>query len=205
MMKYPVFFLFCLSLISLPVHAQERDEEQPAFGPFEFIIPEPERRSLAPENPEPISRQFRGLSLGMALDDLKSALLRDQLFSFRGDRDVSFLPIREETLVETTGLSYIRRAFFQLSSESVYIMSFSLDTRLMDHYSVYTSFVRKYGEPLSLSPMEAVWETEETRVSIERPLTVKYIDKTVFNRLVEESRTRGRQELLRREEFLGDF
>ena len=159
-----------------------------------------------PENPpEPIPRQFRELSLGMALDDLKSALTRDSLFRFRGDRDVSFLPIRAETLVETTGSSYIRRAFFQLSDGAVFIMSFSLDTRRMDHYSVFTSFVDKYGQPLALSPAEAVWETDETRVSIERPLTVKYIDKMVFDRLTEESKTREAREIVRREEFLADF
>jgi len=150
-------------------------------------------------------RQFRALSLGMALDDLKSALIKDGLFLFRGDRDVSFIPIREETLVETTGLSYIRRAYFQLSGGAVFIMSFSLDTQIMDHYSVFTTFVKKYGQPLSLSPSEAVWESDDTRVSIERPLTVKYIDKTVFDRLIEESKTREKWELLLREEFLSDF
>jgi len=188
-------FIMLFSLLT-PVFSQET---------MEFTIPEPERRSLAPENPEEVPRQFRGIALGMALDDLKKALVADTLFSFRGDRDVSFLPVREETMVETTGLSYIRRAFFQLAQGAVYIMSFSLDTRQMDHYSVFTSFVKKYGEPVELSPTEAVWESENTRVSIERPLTVKYIDKTVFNRLLEESKARDSQEALRRESFLGDF
>jgi hypothetical protein len=141
----------------------------------------------------------------LGLDDLKAALIRDNLFHFRGDRDVSFLPIREQTLVETTGSSFIRRAYFQLSGEIVYIMSFTLDTRLVDHYSVFTSFVRRYGEPVSLSPGEAVWESEETRVSIERPLTIKYIDRTVFDRLIEESRNLENRQLLRREEFLAEF
>jgi len=198
-MKKQIFWLFCVLFLFtiLPVtYAQEI---------IEYNIPEPERRSLAPENPEELPRQFRELSLGMALDDLKSALIKDMLFSFRGDRDVSFLPVKEQTLVETTGLSYIRRAYFQLVDGSVYIMSFSLDTRLMDHYSVFTSFIKKYGEPNSLSPGESVWENDETRVSIERPLTVKYIDKRVFNRLIEESKTQKKQELLRREEFLADF
>jgi len=153
----------------------------------------------------PAPRQFRELSLGMALDDLKTALVRDRLFSFRGDRDVSFLPVREQTLVETTGLSYIRRAFFQLQGGAVFIMAFTLDTRFMDHYSVYTSFVRKYGAPVTLSPWESVWETEDTRVSIERPLTVKYIDKAVFNRLIEDSRNGEKHEMLLREGFLADF
>ena len=203
-MKSRIFFIFLLTLPFLPAFAQETSE-LPAGVLFEFIIPEPERRSLAPDNPEEAPRQFREISLGMDLNELKTALSRDRLFLFRGDRDVSFIPIREETLVETTGNSFVRRAYFQLSDGAVYIMSFSLDSRLVDHYSVFTSFVKKYGEPISLSPGEAVWESGETKVSIERPLTVKYIDKTVFNHLIEESETRVRQELLAREEFLGDF
>jgi len=194
MMK-SVVLIILFSLLT-PIFAQET---------LEFTIPEPERKSLAPENPEEVPRQFRGITLGMALDELKTALIADKLFSFRGDRDVSFLPVREETMVETTGLSYIRRALFQLTQGAVYIMSFSLDTRQIDHYSVFTSFVKKYGEPVELSPGEAVWESESTRVSIERPLTVKYIDKTVFNRLLEESKARDSQEVLRRENFLADF
>ena len=172
---------------------------------YELTIPGPARQPLAPENPDPVPRQFRGMSLGQSLDDLKTALVKDELFVFRGDRDVSWLPVREQTLVETTGLSYIRRAYFQIQDGAVYIMSFSLDTRLMDHYSVFTSFVKKYGEPVTLDPGESVWESEDTRVSIERPLTIKYIDKKVFDRLVAESKTQQKQELFRREEFLADF
>jgi hypothetical protein len=196
MMKTGAFFLLFAFLSLGRAFSQET---------FEFTIPGPERRSLAPESPEEVPRQFRGIALGMALNELKTALAADTLFSFRGDRDVSFLPVREETMVETTGLSFIRRAFFQLTQGAVYIMAFSLDTRLMDHYSVFTSFVKKYGEPVELNPAEAVWESGETRVSIERPLTVKYIDKTVFDRLLEESNTRDSLEIQRRESFLADF
>jgi hypothetical protein len=205
-----LFACLLLSFALNQVAAQEPSSQTAEKVPgeraqFEFTVRDPERRSLAPENPEPVPRQFRRLSLGQSLDDLKSSLVRDELFSFRGDRDVSWLPVREQTLVETTGLSFIRRAYFQLQGGAVYIMSFSLDTRLMDHYSVFTSFVKKYGEPSALSPGESVWENEETRVSLERPLTIKYIDKKVFDRLVAESKTQKRQEVLRREEFLADF
>jgi len=196
-MKKPVFIsFFIIFLFVSGLHAQEV---------LEYDIPGPERRSLAPENPEELPRQFRNLSLGMPLSDLKTALAKDLNFAFRGDRDVSFLPVREQTLVETTGLSYIRRAYFQLVSGNVYIMSFSLDTRLMDHYSVFTTFIKKYGEPQILNPGEAVWDNGKTRVSIERPLTVKYIDRTVFDRLIAESKTKEKLELMAREEFLADF
>ncbi|MDR2053700.1 MAG: hypothetical protein LBP80_09820 [Treponema sp.] len=152
-----------------------------------------------------IPSSFRGFSLGMDLDALKAALEKDGLFNFRGDRDVSFLPNREQSLIETTGLSFIRRAFFQLRDGKLFIMAFNLDTSLVDHYSVYTSFVKKYGEPAALNPREAVWESEGVRAAIERPLTVKYIDKQVFNEVIAESETAESAELLRRKEFLDDF
>ena len=198
-MKKPVFLLVTLVLLFsfLPgLFAQDITE---------LFIPEPERPPLAPEFPEDPPRQFRALSLGMSLDGLKTALIADGIFAFRGDRDVSFLPIREETLVETTGSSFIRRAHFQLTDERVYLMSFDLNTRIIDHFSVFTAFVRRYGEPVSLSPSEAVWESENTRVSIERPLTVKYLDIMVFDELVEESRLQQSREIFAREEFLGEF
>ncbi|MDR0494554.1 MAG: hypothetical protein LBG95_02850 [Treponema sp.] len=152
-----------------------------------------------------LPRQFREISLGMSLDDLKEALKKDGYFNFRGDRDVSFLPAREESLVETSGSSFIRRAFFQLREGTLFIMAFSLNTRMMDHYSVFTDLVAKYGQPAYLDPKEAVWETEEVRLSIERPLTVKYIDKKVFDDIISESSAvqSGRVQL--RQDFLDEF
>jgi hypothetical protein len=154
---------------------------------------------------ETLPRSFRELSLGMGLEDLKEALQRDGLFYFRGDRDVSFLPRGEQSLVETTGFSFIRRAFFQLREGVVFIMAFTLDPRLVDHYSVFTSLVKKYGEPALLDPKQAVWESADTRIAIERPLTVKYIDKKVFNEIINESKALESAEIHLREEFLGEF
>jgi hypothetical protein len=175
-----------------------------------FAWPQEEKSGEIPPGESPggegkLPRSFRELSLGMGLDDLKGALQGDELFHFRGDRDVSFLPAREQSLVETTGFSFIRRAFFQLLEGELFIMAFSLDTALVDHYSVFTSFVKKYGEPASLDPRQAVWESEDTRIAIERPLTVKYIDKNIFNKIIGEAQILESREIRLREEFLNEF
>ncbi|MCL2243722.1 MAG: hypothetical protein FWC03_04550 [Treponema sp.] len=163
----------------------------------------------SPDEPEAeesgLPRQFREFYLGMSLDDLKENLITDGYFNFRGDRDVSFLPVRNQSLVETTGTSFIRRAFFQLRDGEVFIMSFSLNTGIIDHYSVFTQFVEKYGQPSSLDPGTAVWETGETRIAIERPLTVKYIDKAVFNDIVNESSLSESGHVKLRQDFLNEF
>ena len=162
-------------------------------------------QDISQEQSVELPRQFRQLALGMNIDDLKANLLSDDYFNFRGDRDVSFLPIRNQSLVETTGPLFVSRAFFQLRDEQVFIMAFTLNTAIIDHYSVFTQFVEKYGEPSYLDPRTAIWETDETRIAIERPLTVKYIDKVVFNDIVSESGLIESGQVRMRQEFLNEF
>jgi hypothetical protein len=222
------YFLAILCLLLVPGSASSQDED---WG-YEWSLAAPEeggaeaRSGDAPEfsgeagAPDPSGdgvsaplRSFRGIFLGIGLEDLKDLIRKDSIFNFREDRDVSFLPSdQEQTLVETQGFSFIRRAFFQLRYGEVFIMSFTLDTTLVDHYSVFTAFQRRYGEPSVLNPREAVWETDATRVSIERPLTVKYIDKhnfDLFKQSPEEILTGpsadGARELIKRNEFLEGF
>ncbi|MDR1985690.1 MAG: hypothetical protein LBP88_01805 [Treponema sp.] len=167
-------------------------------------IQETSRAGNAEEKPE-LPRVYRDLSLGMSLEDLKGALKQDELFNFRGDRDVSFLPIGEQNLVETTGFSFIKRALFQLRSGKLFAMAFTMNTELVDHYSIFTVFVQKYGEPDILDPKQAVWESADTRIAIERPLTVKYMDMQVFKELLDTAQTKESQELRIREDFLNGF
>jgi hypothetical protein len=152
-----------------------------------------------------LPRQFRAISLGMGLEELKAALTEDGLFSFRGDRDVSFLSSPQQSLVETTGLSFIKRAFFQLNDGALFIMAFTMNTDLVDYYSVFTSLTEKYGRPKDLSPRQSVWEGNGVRLALERPLTVKYIDLGVFHEIVGESTVQESHELRLRREFIDAF
>ena len=197
---FPIFLIF---LVGSPFWAFSQVPPD-TKETYDVFIPSDRGPTLIPGS-EPLPRSFRNLQLGMSLDELKEELTNDGLFEFRGDRDISFLPVKEENLVETTGLSFIRRAFFQLRSGRVFIMAFSLDTERIDHYSVFTSLVKRYGEPVSLNPHESVWENEETRISLERPLTVKYIDMEVFREIVGESRAEASREVFMRQGFLNEF
>jgi hypothetical protein len=56
-----------------------------------------------------------------------------------------------------------------------------------------------------MDPRLAVWESGETRLALERPLTVKYIDKVIFNGLIDESALIESGEVRLRQEFLEEF
>jgi hypothetical protein len=171
-----------------------------------FLLPPAQLSAQEDSSSNPqLPRQFRSLSLGMSLDDLKANLIRDDYFNFRGDRDVSFLPARDQSLVETTGASFIKRAFFQLRDGQVFIMAFTLNTEIIDHYSIFMQFTEKYGQPSYLDPGISVWETEQTRIAIERPLTIKYIDKVVFDDIVSESGLIQSGQVQLRQDFINEF
>jgi hypothetical protein len=186
------FFLCLFTLIPIGLGAQAANAAA-------------EETTVADDVGKGLPRQFRQIALGMSMDDLKENLKNDALFNFRGDRDVSFLPSREESLVETSGSSFVKRAFFQLRDGTLFIMAFTLNTSMMDHYSVFTDLVEKYGQPDYLDPKEAVWESEEIRLSIERPLTVKYIDKKVFDDIISESSLIQSRRVQQRQDFLDEF
>lgn len=152
-----------------------------------------------------VPRSFRGIELGMSMDEVQAALAADGIFVYRGAPDVSLLPRPDESLIEVAGMSFVRRAFFQFYEGKLFVMIFALNEKEMDHYSVFTSLSTKYGKPDSLSPSESVWVDEATRMSVERPLAVKYIDMAVFDELKAKGQAQKSYEEILRADFLGGF
>ena len=148
---------------------------------------------------------YRGISLGMEIGAVKKQLLADGLFGYRGERDVSLLPTMNRSLIETVGPSFIRRSWFQFHEDKLYIMTFNLDSERVDYYSMYSTLVSKYGEPVTLDPRKAVWEDGKITLSLERPLTVRYVDAEVFKDLLDASGSEKAASDLLREMFISDF
>jgi hypothetical protein len=148
---------------------------------------------------------FRTIALGMTIDQVKESLRKDALYQYRGDPDVSFLPLSGESLIECEGSSYLSRAYFQFADGKLYVLILVLDQKKLDHYSMFTALTGKYGEPASFNPTEAVWQSEAVRFSLERPLTVKYIDRRVFEDQVARGAAQQDLEQLSRERFIEQF
>jgi hypothetical protein len=75
----------------------------------------------------------------------------------------------------------------------------------MDYFSLFTALTKKYGRPVSLDPSAAVWQNNETRLSLEKPLTFKYIDRGAFDKLKTEGETQKSIEEKSRQKFLDSF
>jgi len=155
--------------------------------------------------PEAVPEGFGSLILGLDMEEVKNNLLEDPNFDFAGDPDVSLLMRPNESLIECRGFSFIHRAYFQFHENILYTISLIMNAEMIDHYALYTTFVEKYGPPARLSPSEAVWESERFLFSLERPLTVKYLDKETFEALRQQGIMEKSVESLSREQFLELF
>jgi hypothetical protein len=70
---------------------------------------------------------------------------------------------------------------------------------------MFTTFVKKYGSFNTLSPEKIIWEFEHLRLFLERPLTIKYIDIQVFEKLKEAGKAEEHLRDLAKKDFLEQF
>lgn len=136
---------------------------------------------------QPLPNGYSTVKLGMTLEEVKSALLRDSDFGYRGDRDVSLLPGENCHLIETKGGSFLDNCWFQFYDESLYIISVNVNQEFMDYYSIFSTLCKKYGNPKYLDPEKATWEDENVILSLEKPLCLKYTDAKISQELLEQS------------------
>lgn len=139
-----------------------------------------------------IPKGYGGVELGMTFDQVKKALKDNLDFGYRGERDVSLLPGENRTLIETdtttyAGFSFLERCWFQFYDDKLYIITINIDREKMDHYSIFRTLCKKYGDPVSVSPEKSVWKNDSITMSLERPLTLKYVDQKTFDKLQKKS------------------
>jgi len=140
----------------------------------------------------PLPHGYRKIQLGMSLEQVKQLLQEDGEFGYHGDRDVSLLPGENRVLIETDAqaghvLSFLDRCWFQFYNDRLYIITINMNTERIDHYSIFSTLCKKYGDPSSLSPEKSVWQDNAVSMSLERPLSLKYIDMGIFNELQKQS------------------
>lgn len=149
---------------------------------------------------------FSSAKLGMGIDSLKDALKNDHQFGYRGDRDVSLSPSDGQFLIETdgslSGFSFLERCWFQFADDKLYIITLNLDRSKLDHYSVFSTLCKKYGNPDELSPKKSVWKDGNVIMSLEKPLTLKYVDAKTFDSKKDSSNVQKTTAENARDEFL---
>lgn len=156
---------------------------------------------------KPVPDGYGGIQLGMTVEQVKKALEDNTDFGYHGDRDVSLLPGENRVLIETdattyAGYSFLERCWFQFYNDKLYIITINVNKEKMDHYSIFDSLCKKYGNPDSVSPEKSVWQGKSVTMSLERPLTLKYVDQKTFESLQNKSQVGPNGKEMTRDMFL---
>ncbi len=152
-----------------------------------------------------IPQEYRSIALGMSPDEVKDLLSQDSWFNYRGEADLSMLERPRASLIDAGGSLFISRGLFQFEEEALAVITLELNPETIDWFTVYTTLEDRYGPPSDMNPSKAWWEDGSTRLALERPLTVKYLDMAVFNIAAEEEANRKAWREKAREDFLGEF
>jgi hypothetical protein len=156
--------------------------------------------------PLKLPRGFEELQLGLSRNALTEILSRHGGFYYRGDPDVSLLERENLTLIEVEGIGFFDSAQFQFTpDDTLFVIVLVMNEALIDYFSLFRTFSDKYGEPADLSPRHTVWENESVRISLERPVVLRYIDKAAFADLLKEGEALESYERIGREDFLSRF
>lgn len=142
--------------------------------------------NLAAQEIATLPTGYRSIELGMSLDATRKALEGDYIFGYRGERDVSLLPTENRTLIETSSDTWLERCWFQFYEDNLYTIIINFNPEKIDYHSVFNELTSKYGEPKSLSPEKVTWENEAVTLSLERPVSVKYVGRPIFESLLEQ-------------------
>ena len=148
---------------------------------------------------------FHDIWLGMPIDKVKEVLKNDSSFLYRGDRDVSLLNNKNRSSIEANGIHFVKRGSFQFYDEKLYSIIIQMNPENIDYYSIYSSLVEKYGEPNTVDQKKSLWEDDSVRLILERPLTIKYIELSVFKEIIENRNKKEAMSEQIRERFIRAF
>ncbi len=161
---------------------------------------------LAQEASAPqLSRNYRGIELDMPPEQVQNLLLADPWFEYRGDASVSLLERPRASVIDAGGSLFISRGLFQFEEEALAAIILELNPEKIDWYTMYRTLENKYGPPVELNPEKIWWTDGITRIALERPLTVKYLDLEVFESALEEQEDRRTWYETAREDFIKEF
>lgn len=165
---------------------------------------------LFPQFAKELPNGYKNIQLGMTLEETKNNLIKDSSFGYHGEIDVSLVPSNQTTLIETDaqrglGSNFLSHCWFQFYDEKLFIITINVNQNRMDYYSIFTTLTKKYGEPDTISPNAASWKNEQVTVSLEKPLTLKYIDNETFDQLQNYSNIQKSAEEETRQMFLDEL
>jgi len=174
MWKFLFLLISCTSVYSQIIEKSDRQKTYRQPEDFSSVWND------SPQEQRVVSHGFGSVLLGQSLQEVKENLLSNIFFNYQGDPAVSFRPFNQQPVITIEANYFFREAQFQFSEDMLSVIVLSLNPKQVDYYTMFQLFVSKYGNATEVHPQFIAWEDQEVILRLERPLTVKYIAKEIF-------------------------
>lgn len=145
---------------------------------------------------------FDNLFIGMDYQSALEALDSSDNFIYNSQMPMW---INDNPVIAANGKGFVDKGYFQFYNGILYSITIELNKNRIDFFTMFMQLQAKYGKYKSFSPTIVRWEDENALLSLERPLTLRYLEKATHSQLLESSKTKKSQAQKKREDFLEQF
>ncbi len=131
-----------------------------------------------------LSNGYKEIRLGMTLEEVRQII----------NSMPEFNPIREEILqiriepdkqiLTTEGYSFVSKAYFHFDNDRLYQILLKFNQNKIGYFNLLSTFRSRFGEPAFINPSKSYWQNERVRITIEKPATIKYLDRQIWNSII---------------------
>lgn len=154
---------------------------------------------------EELSYGFKEFKLNQTQNEVKELIKKSFDFANRRDEALSIRLEPDTDIITAEGLGFIKIGYFHFNKDKLFQIFLKLDEKRLGYYLILKRFTEKYGNPTSLEPKSAFWENEEVKIVIEKPCSLKYIYKPIWNEITSSDQTSDSVFFKIREKFIEDL
>ncbi len=138
-----------------------------------------------------LTRGYRGIKLGMKLDNVRKILKKDRLLEIDIRTDFGDLDEEPYHILKARNVPYITSVYYQFGTtksikQQLFAIIIHFNKEYNDFFRLFEKMKKKYGKPNMFTPNMATWHNKTTKIILNSPATVKYIDIQLYRTMQRE-------------------
>ena len=152
-----------------------------------------------------IPKGYRSIKLNMNKEQVISQLKKESIFDTSDQEKLTFRNEPDKEILKTNGVNFIKMAYFHFHNNVLYQITLDIDQNKLSYNDILMTLQNKYGKPINFSPGTADWENDAVKLSLQRPVMIKYYSIKIIKEILDETKEPLNFYKISREKFLNSL
>jgi hypothetical protein len=126
---------------------------------------------------------YRDFKLGQTMEEVRTVLRTSDDFIVRKEEILTIRLEPDTEIISSEGRGFIDKGYFHFHEDSLFQILLKIDEKKIGYYVLLKQLTGRYGDPALFTPQFAEWDDGVTTITLEKPCTLKYRDRTVWQEL----------------------